>query len=347
MHRYPPLFISIIVLLAACQVQPDTVWRLTAPAPTAPARPTIGAAPASPIPPRVTLLPVPTKAPTLPGASASSLTVSPLHPLPGDVLTVTWSLPDPSKLPGGHYYILVLATPGRDGPNSVKQWDHLPATGSLTIPLPMANRDRYIVFMAYPPDVDAEVRMPCPDPYFFDIPSASESWGKSVAQTDCAASAPVSYDAVDQVFEGGRMLAFDNQVFVFAADVNSAGRTTVLHADATTATTTDPLLVPAGKYPPDPATFERFWRGAHISNAAPWLTVREALGWAVAPAQAFQMILQRPWHTNLTYAADGTLRSVGKPDDISLYVRLSDGRAVFVSLYGGHGNRPSWGFVSP
>jgi hypothetical protein len=362
-HRYPPLFIFLIVLLAACQEQPLTgsaatlaaAWVATASASAATATSLRLTALAPIVLPRPTVTPGPSTGPTLPspasqvwempGGSDVSLTVEPRNPKPGDPLTITWSIAATSYLAGRHHCLVINEFwEGSTYSLSGKKCT-LPDAGSLTVSIPMANRDRFAITID-DSGAGVGVRLPCPDPYFWDVSAAPDSGGKSMAQNNCAASPPVSYEAVDQVFEGGRMLAVDNQVFVFDASSGGRERTTVFHAGATYTTSAEPLAASAGKYPPDPAAFEKVWRDGYIWNSTT-STVREALGWALAPAQAFQAVSQRPWLTGLGPGEDGTWHNWGKPDPDYQYVRLSDGRVIFVSLYARHGSTPSWEVIGP
>jgi hypothetical protein len=110
---------------------------------------------------------------------------------------------------------------------------------------------------------------------------------------------------------------------------------------ATTYTETNPsgLEPPAGKVPPDSALFEKAWRYENLW-AGP--AVREALGWALAPAQHFQGVSQHPWETKFVVDENGGIVNASGPYSPFQYLRLSDGRTAFLSLYIGHGAQPYW-----
>jgi hypothetical protein len=308
--------------------------------------------PASPLPtlsptplPSLPPAPLPSALPdATPAANSVSFSLYPPDPKPGEPLSFAWAVAEASAPTGGH--CLTLTNDSGDlVDGAVRTWCDLPATGSLTLSVPTENRDRFRVYL------DGglgkiDVRLPCPDPYFFDIPTAGDAWALGFAQTHCA-DQPRYADAVEQAFEGGRLLALDQKVYaLLGSSAESRGAVQLFDAATPfTDTTPAPLEVPAGKYPPAPAVFENVWRYEHLDYTGP--AVREALGWAVAPPQTFQSVVESPWQTRFAVSASGDLENQSRVYPYFSYVRLSDGRAIFVSLYIGHGMQPYWAYLNP
>jgi hypothetical protein len=219
----------------------------------------------------------------------------------------------------------------------VKTWCDLPDVGSMTIPITTVNRDRFRIYLDGGKQV-LDVQLPCPDSYFFSVPTNVDGWSGQFAAQNCP-DGPVFSDAMEQSFEGGRMLWLNGQVYV----LQSAGGGLQIF-DAMTVTESLSLELPPGKYLPDPAFFEAVWQTQTLWSGQ---TVRDALGWGTASSQSFENISQRPWETKFALDGSGAIVNRSGPSSVFQYLRLANGQTIFLSLYIGHGKSPYWEYVVP
>lgn len=222
---------------------------------------------------------------------------------PGQRLTFDWATS------GAGGVCLVSGTARRLGP-----WWQLPLTGTLTVDVPTTlYRDPSFTLQAYteggycsvpdsPPDspdhVSQSVAMEwaCDPDYFF-----------RPAPQRCPLATAVTTAAAEQLFENGRMIWLENSNTIL-----------VLYNDGQFAQfddtwqpgdpESDPAIVPpAERYQPQRG-FGEIWRDQP--------SVRERLGWALAPEQGFSTMIQQEHH-------EGS--SSGSP----VYLRTADGQIVW------------------
>lgn len=122
----------------------------------------------------------------------------------------------------------------------------------------------------------------CFAPMFFVWPNA------------CAEEGPVRVQASQQVFERGRMLWVSTGPYHAASEIYvllSSGDAEIVRDTWTTAEPeSDPGIVPpSGRYQPVMG-FGKVWRTGSLGTGQ---SVREALGWAVAPEQGYGSFYQR------------------------------------------------------
>jgi hypothetical protein len=124
----------------------------------------------------------------------------------------------------------------------------------------------------------------CPYDYFFGIPTTPDN---------CPGTAAVYAPAVEQLFEGGRMIWMQTLgeapgSIIFALYERN-GQAYKMYADTWVSNTPEPMPAatpPEGKYQPVRG-FGQVWQD-HPD-------VRERLGWALAPEQPFTGAYQRAW----------------------------------------------------
>lgn len=187
-----------------------------------------------------------------------------------------------------------------------------------------------------------QVRLPCPDRYFF----------ATTTHTDlpCPAAAPLVSPAAEQLFEGGRMIWLQAQrkIYVLFGDGQPVPSGTPPNGWLVFDDTwqpgepeSDPSLVPpAGRYQPVRG-FGKVWRSYPV--------VREGLGWALGPEQAFEGAYQRSWKTCLIQNADGSFRSCSGPGYDFQYLRAAEGRLISLAAYGAVGPHgvQQWEILTP
>jgi hypothetical protein len=173
------------------------------------------------------------------------------------------------------------------------------------------------------------VNLRCPYTYFFaPIPAEDQE------QWNCPGGPAIFSPAAEQVFEGGRMiwLKATQTVYVFLNDG------TLLFFPDTWSTgqpESDPQIVaPQSRYQPIRG-FGKVWRTATYYNANR-MSVREQLGWALAPEKAFDGALQNSW-----LRCCARFYTVYRPT----YLRSADGRVL--RLWGNEFPAGMWKYATP
>jgi hypothetical protein len=270
------------------------------------------------------------------GASVT-LTADRLELNPGEPITLSWTS---TGCEGCQAQIMLISDGSTTG--TVQTWNDLPSTGSLQTTIRDGDlRDQYRFMLILPGASDSiVVRFPCRDTFFFDQ--------KLIPETVCPASEATYPQAVEQVFEGGRMLWLqsDNQIYVLYGDGDLAKWwespldifENSWSADEPESDST--LTPPPGFYQPL-RELGKVWRGDAIPiSAQSDQVVRDKLGWALSPEQAFTSAVQREWVTCVMRQECSDIT----PYD---YIRLSDGRTVKLGTNLSHGGRPFWGYLAP
>jgi hypothetical protein len=250
------------------------------------------------------------------------LIVDPVEPKLGDLVSVSW-VTHGAEGDGWHMRLVLIGdlpvAPGH------RAWPDLPLNGHLNVMINSEERHSYrFILLLSNTDVnvmgatDTEfVFFPCPDVFFFG------EWQYNICPT-----APAEHpQAVQQDFQGGRMIWIDskNEVYVMYPDG-------LLEVYPTTWVASEPEIVPSMTPPangfPPASQFDRVWRRDH--------SLREALGWALAPAQEFTSTVQSEYPRG--GIADGV------PID---FIQLADGSAIGFLISYGHGGHPYWFYVNP
>jgi hypothetical protein len=159
----------------------------------------------------------------------------------------------------------------------------------------------------------------------------------------CADEAPVIVPASEQAFEKGRMLWLQNgpdqaggQIYVLLAN----GEAEIYHDTWTTAEPeSDPgIAPPSGQYQPVMG-FGKVWRTVTLGTGQ---SVREALGWAVAPEQSYSGLYQR------ASAESGSNLYEPAPAESArgIYLRAAD-RRTFKVFLPQEGTHTRWESVAP
>jgi hypothetical protein len=167
-------------------------------------------------------------------------------------------------------------------------------------------------------------RRHCPLTFDFAVPAGL---------FNCAASLPVPVGMVEQVFEHGRLLLVDDNLWINPRDepaifvLNEFGlwvsRTNTWHAGEPES---DPALVPPdGRHQPV-GSFGKLWRDE----------LRDQFGWALAPEQRYAGSYQNGWSPQ-----PGS--ETGAPGwyATDLYLRLADGGVVRL-VWGSRFTGPAW-----
>ena len=207
-----------------------------------------------------------------------------------------------------------------------------PLNGSLSFVLQAGvERDTFAYILTVNSDTTSDsqtvrVHLPCPDRYFFTT---------TRDDLECPAAAPTTSAAVEQRFEQGRMIWLQAQRKIYVlfgsgqAVAPGAPPDSWLIFDDTWQTAepeSDPAIVPpSGLYQPVRG-FGKVWRV--------WPDVRNGLGWAMAPEQAFDGVYQRGWQTCLLHNSDGSVRSCSGPSNDVQYLRAVDGRIMRLRSFG-------------
>lgn len=287
--------VAALIVLAACQAAPV----LTPPSPAAqtPATPRPTAEPpvptSTPAPPSAT---APTAAaaspePTPTGAEAAPTQIPAtgrpepiIHTFeaavdladPGETITVTWRW---SGARGATIYPLLPT-----GQFTDRGWVAAPA-GSLPYTIPAERRNQEtLALLVYDDDsgvtrATLTIRLRCPDEWFF-----------APAPDICPAGPPVFGDGAEQPFEGGTMLwnRAEGLIYVLFDHTDSRSWQTARDEWREGDPATDPdLHPPPGLYQPVRG-FGLLWRR--------YPTIRERLGWAVAPEQGYRTAVQSTSH---------------------------------------------------
>ncbi len=313
-----------------------------------------GGAPATLVPPTTappaasvtaTAPPPPTTATGSAGAATIlSFAAYPPSTSPGATITLAWTTS------GGATALLVEPICcANNGGNLSRE---VPVNGSAKVSTSSAVERDTLVYSLFLTGADGssasqsvQVPLTCPDTYFFNAPAGL---------LPCPAGPPVSTAASEQVFEHGRMiwLGGTNTILVLFGDglpPNGPGLPPSGYASFPDTWTqaepeSDPALTPpAGLFQPVRG-FGKVWRGELV----PGQTVRDALGWALAPEQPYTGMYQRPWKTCLMAATDGTVTSCSGPGPI-LYLTNAEGRLIRVAEFGAleRHSIAQWAFWSP
>jgi hypothetical protein len=288
-----------------------------------------------------------------PAATQAPPTLPPADSTPGPVTITTFTVDRASIQPGESVNLSWASSGGATArlyqsarnTDMGREWIDLPPNGSLAVQVDGRVRETYYfsLFVYSHADIyqgTAEmrtlfVRLPCPDTYFFAIPASwqpSPTFGPAEDEA-CPASPAVSASMAEQAFERGRMIwiqPLDMIYVLYDTAFYSSNRLLEVFQDSWTTgePDSDPgLAPPPGLYQPVRG-FGKVWR----ENAQ----VRERLGWARAPEQAFGSLYQQPWSTY--YQRPGE----------SVYLRDAAGRTLrlFRAYYGRFSSR-AWEEVGP
>jgi hypothetical protein len=248
-------------------------------------------------------------------------TVTPTQVVAGENMTFTWVVTGAStvRLDLYDFYGSTMSGPGR------QSWANLPVTGSLTVQMTDTQRGWYrFVLWADPATaytyVAETVYYNCTDAFFFAPIQSSPG-------PPCPAGPAVPIQVTQQAFEHGLMLWLDGEDVVYilynrdpfppngivVAQYNLAGKIS--------APENDPIAVPpAGKYHPINI----------VGGVWQQYNLRQTLGWALAPEQTFESLIQFDYP--------------GWP----FYLRAADGRILAIKYHWGpHYDDPSWSYLTP
>ena len=249
---------------------------------------------------------------------------------PGEMVTLRWSTG--AAVTGTVSISLRAAHGAQPGLNN---WRDLPAQGSLDVALDVDPRGRYLFglgasFAADPSYYTVPFRFPCPDRFFFQFPANWQDGGP-LSYDRCPAAPAHTPAALEQAFEGGRMLWLqtDGLILVLYGDGRTPGQPNDwwYYTDTWTGAEpeTDPrFAAPEGRWVPRRG-FGKVW----VANE----DVRQRLGWALAPEHGFISADQRDWD----------VPGHGSPE--FRFVRAADGSILALTDYAGHGIRPYWQVV--
>jgi hypothetical protein len=205
----------------------------------------------------------------------------------------------------------------------LQDWWVVPLSGTLTVDalgtvykdpkftLVVSDSDDWFSESTRTDEASVQIEWACEHGYFF-----------SPAPERCPLGPVVATWAAEQLFERGRMIWLDTEgaIYVFY-DVDANDSTVVERFDDSWAPgelESDPTIVaPAGLYQPVRG-FGQVWREEQV---------RGRLGWALAPEQGFETLLQHEHH-------EGS--SSGAPS----YLQTIDGRVIWWF-------HSSWGFLVP
>jgi LysM repeat protein len=189
------------------------------------------------------------------------------------------------------------------------------------------------------------VPLPCPDAYFFNAPAGT---------LPCPASAPVTTQAAEQLFEGGRMIWLEalNAILVLWDDGTPPNGPSLPPDNYASFPNTwtagepesDPALTPPdGLYQPVRG-FGKVWRG----DIVPGQAVRDSLGWALGPEQLYTAVFQRPWATCRSADASGAVANCSGPAPI-MFLRNAEGRLIRTAEFGALARHTvaQWQFWTP
>ncbi|HET7090937.1 MAG TPA: hypothetical protein VFL17_20085, partial [Anaerolineae bacterium] len=285
--------------------------------------------------------PVPTPFPTVAAKVPAILgfTVDPVNAKPGDRVTLSWTST------GG--VTATLFEPVCCASNGGSLARDVPPNGSLTLTLDAAVERDTLTYILSVSDGEPsasksiQIRLPCPDTYFFR-PGTND--------LECPSGPAVISPAAEQVFERGRMIWIESQdkVYVLLGDgqPNAPGVPPDEFSEFEDTwqpgqPESDPALSPPVALFQPLRGFGKVWRSVE------W--VRDGLGWALAPEQAFNAVFQRPWQTCLRQNVDGSIESCSGPNDAVQYLRAVDGRLIRMAGFGALGRHSvaQWEFWSP
>lgn len=351
---------ATVTLTAAPSLTPFVV------AETATALPPTETFTASPIAPSATPAPsatsyIPRLTPTAPGQNLELSPTAMVSPTTTGPLSITFTADSQDVVPGAPVVLhwtsaastasevqIILYSEGMAMGN-VQTWDNLPPNGSLETTIVGAReRDRYMFALTISdPSLNQSgwtilrLRYPCPDTFFFDAGLIGQNG------EPCPVSAPIYSPAVEQAFEGGRMLWLqsDNRIYVLYNNVNVGnGWPTVLQIFENVWEAGEPESDPTLTPPPGLAQplrgFGAVWRGeAPVVLGWPGpIDVRQQLGWAVGAEQSFTSADQSQRFTCIPRGECGDIQP-------TRYLRLSDGQPILISTYANHGNVPFWRYL--
>lgn len=228
-----------------------------------------------------------------PALDIFSFTADPAEAAAGEEITLTWRS-------NGRSASLECYHEGEDEFESVYSLS-VPPSGSVTVSTCSDKRSRFTLDICNSTDTGSSrcilpsiyVRPPCANTYIFTIPA---SWHQTWRDT-CPSGPPMTTPAIEQVFEGGKMLRLESGKVVYIL-YNDGSSTTATDQDTCqifldTWTPDEPesipeIIPPEGLYQPTRG-FGLIWRGN--------VEVREALGWALAPEQSFDTMHQESQST--------------------------------------------------
>ena len=341
---------QVIATATALRLTAVASLSATAPAPTQPPVDT-----ATPVPPTPTPAFTPEPTQTTPLATSAPTSIPPsavppsplpptLTPAPGQPVIVSFTVDRAKAQPGESVTLAWSATGGQTASldqgicctnNGGDEMLSVPPSGSQVVKLEATvERDRVNFWLqagnaSGAVTAQQHVDLPCPDTYFFS-PSPA---------LPCPASAPVTSAAAEQVFEHGRMLWLQSG--------NASGAIYVLYGDGTPKAAglppdgfvqyqdtwkegepeSDPSLTPPASLYQPVRGFGKVWRASERDN----------LGWAVAPEQAFDGVMQRPWITcRHRDMSTGALVNCSSADANHTYLRAADGRLILLTGFLNH-----------
>jgi hypothetical protein len=237
---------------------------------------------------------------------------------PGKRLTFEWSTS------GASGACLVSGTARRMGP-----WWQVPLSGTLTVEVfSTLYRDPSFTLQAYTPDGYCAVPGPPPESEHDVSQSVSITWACeldyffSPAPQRCPLEPAVTTAAAEQVFENGRMIWLEHLGVIYVLYPNGEFRGYYDEWSPGDPESDPQIIPPEGLYQPVRG-FGNVWREQP--------GMRERLGWAIAPEQGFETIVQSEHH-------EGS--SSGAP----FYLRDHDDQVLWLF---GMNFAGSWGFVTP
>lgn len=276
------------------------------PLPTSTIAPAVVAKTANPpIATPVSMVPISGTAPTVTPTSVHGLirsfTTSAAEANPGDTLTLTW---ETTAIRVRLCYYSAAVMPWGC-------WDVSP-TGSRQVTIPTEKPNSYAYQLAaYPCQGDCqhetarvEVKVHCPDSWFFSGPSH---------QNLCPSTSAMVTAAAAQRFERGMMIWLEKSKKIYVLYSNSASSNSYMAFQdpwQEGMQESDPTIIPpAGLYQPVRG-FGMIWR-----NETPYSSLRDTLGWATAPEFSFSSAYQCDtlWKLNDCYlqTPDGPIRMFG------------------------------------
>ncbi len=206
----------------------------------------------------------------------------------------------------------------------MQDWWVVPLSGTLTVEargtvyrdpaftLEVCDSDDWFAASSRKAVQSVGIEWACNPEYFF-----------APAPERCPVGPAIFSPAAEQRFEGGRMIWLEavDAIYVFYDEPPPGSEGAQRFRDAWTPAEPDSdptILPPAGLYQPVRG-FGKVWRE--------FPRVRERLGWALAPEQGFEGVLQYENHE-------------GSSSGARTFLRTADGRVIWWW-------HPSWGFVAP
>ncbi|MCA9973796.1 MAG: LysM peptidoglycan-binding domain-containing protein [Anaerolineales bacterium] len=221
----------------------------------------------------------------------------------GDAVTLSWEVEGADEV-----YLFTHHNLLRFGSAALNDGDPLPPSGSLTDtpPAPL-RRVQYSIGLAPRDAATVTIDVTCADTFFVQTRDTLFA---------CPLGPPAAVQSAYQPFERGFMVWHDGMVWVFAEQTSSGAFVDAWNGEPITY----PEAPPAGLWLPERG-FGKVW----VDNV--W--VRNALGWALTPEQAYSMTLQQTQTAFSGYA---------------YFFDVPDGRFVEAYLY--YGVSLDWNYTT-